>query len=577
MTRRVRVALVYTKSAKAPPRGMDIIRWLAIGHALEAQGVEVELVTNHPGGVAAMEGLRVRPAAEAPWDDYDLVKVCYQGSLVAVPEHRAICVRMCRVVDEEFPKRDDGKRAEYLAQQEEIAARARFVAFNDAINARRWMERYGTRQRVVLTPTGCPREVPSPGPSPYPPGPPVLLHCGSVTSLRLLEALPRLADALERARMPVRLAHLGRNRLHLYGGRGLRLDPRVWDLGETDVDATWNYLHHAGAGLALAPSEHVFESELSKIYSYLRAGLPVVTEDSVPNRTLIETTGHGAIAPYDAVEGWLAAIEQALRLPAGHAPTAAYMVAHHTWDQRARTYRELLAPTARPWGVVRIDDVEALDASLLAVWDLLEARGIPLHLEVVPERITAGEAARIAARADASRVPILIHQHGYRHVDHGDGRRRFEFGKGRDPAVQAAEIGAGADRLAALFPGRARRTFSAPWNRLDGGTVRALETHGFTAYSAPRSSRGLPAAERVQWIPMTVDPVDWGGAVRPWTRAEIVSAIRESAGWYAQVGVMLHPAVMDGAARVALAEAIDEIGEGVCWTTMEEVAGRDPG
>jgi predicted deacetylase/glycosyltransferase involved in cell wall biosynthesis len=554
---------------------MDMIRWVSLGRALRGFGVEVDLVTDRPDGVGAIADVPVVASAAADWDAYDLVKVCYQPSLRIVPPHRSTLVRMCRVVDQVYPTRDDGHREELLRLQEETARRARWVAFNDATNEQRWCERYGYRQATVRTPTGCPDTIPEPGPNPYPPGPPVLLHCGSLTSPRLADAIERLAEATRRSGLAVRIAHLGRNRLHVYGAAGRVLDRRVIDLGEVDVDKTWSYIHHASVGIALAPSEHAFESELSKVYYYLRGGLPVVTEDSVANRHLVEQTAHGAIARYDDPASWIAAIEHALRLPAREPRVMQWMVERHGWARRARTYLDLLRAPAQPWGVVRIDDVHSLCPALLALWELLEQRSVPIHLEVIPALMTAEGARAIAGRARASRVCVTVHQHGYRHHNHGCAERKFEFGEGRDAAAQAREIATGAEKLEALFPGLFQRCFSAPWNRLDAATVQALAGNGFHAYSATRPARAEQAdraQDRVRWIPMTVDPVDWRPQPRCWDRARITNAIRESTASRRQVGIVLHAAVMDGPALRALADALDDIGEEIRWVTMRDAA-----
>jgi hypothetical protein len=87
----------------------------------------------------------------------------------------------------------------------------------------------------------------------------------------------------------------------------------------------------------------VQDNESSKIYYYLRTGLPVVCERSVPNAGLVTETGLGAVVPY----GDDAAIADAASAAHADAATAdevaAYMVRDHSWDKRAASYDALFA------------------------------------------------------------------------------------------------------------------------------------------------------------------------------------------------------------------------------------------
>ena len=61
-------------------------------------------------------------------------------------------------------------------------------------------------------------------------------------------------------------------------------------LGKVAAEAVWDGQRAARAGVVLAqgPAQ---DNESSKIYYYLRTGLPVVCERPVPNAWLIEETG----------------------------------------------------------------------------------------------------------------------------------------------------------------------------------------------------------------------------------------------------------------------------------------------
>jgi glycosyltransferase involved in cell wall biosynthesis len=325
---------------------MDLIRWTEIGRGLRSFGFEVDLVTPRTGGITTLAGLPVRDAACVDWSEYDTIKVCYQRSIRLVPPHPNIIARMCRVTDSVLPVRDAQRRAEILSNQARVRDLARFVAVNDSTNAERWERFYGTGQTILYVPTGCPEIIPEPDERPYPSNRRIVLYCGALTAPRLVGVLNAAARRLRARRPDVELHFLGRNRLQHYGGADLMLDPGVIRVhGAVDETTAWNYMLHADVGLALAFSEDVFENELSKIYYYLRAGLPVVTEHTAMNAYLVEETGHGAIGRYADVADLVAKIEIALELRSRDRRVMSYMAERHGWRRRAQVYADALRQT----------------------------------------------------------------------------------------------------------------------------------------------------------------------------------------------------------------------------------------
>jgi hypothetical protein len=113
----------------------------------------------------------------------------------------------------------------------------------------------------------------------------------------------------------------------------------VTHLGAVAAAAIWDWQRSARAGVVLAQGP-VQDNESSKIYYYLRTGLPVVCERPVPNAWLVERSGHGALTPYDDVEA-MAAAALAARPPDGRG-VIDWMIAEHSWDARAALYEPLL-------------------------------------------------------------------------------------------------------------------------------------------------------------------------------------------------------------------------------------------
>jgi glycosyltransferase involved in cell wall biosynthesis len=334
-----KLAIVYSTNPARGIQGMDTIRWAAMGHRFRWLQYKVKLITDRRRGLDRFDRLHLASSRKVNWSEFDVVKTCYQASIDLVEPHPLIVSRMCRVVDEHLPARDDGRREEMMRQQRKISEMASIVAFNDRVNADRWREIYGDRQQILLTPTGCPENIPAAPENPFPADRKIVLFSGSLTSHRFPQTLNALARRLCAERSDVEVHFLGRNRLEHYAGDSEPLDPEFVRVHEpVDEVETWRFVLHASVGLALAPSEHEFESELSKIYYYLRAGLPVVTESSVPNRSVIEECGHGRIAAYDDIDDLTAKTLAALELESRCESVMQHMVDVHSWRRRAEIY-----------------------------------------------------------------------------------------------------------------------------------------------------------------------------------------------------------------------------------------------
>jgi hypothetical protein len=87
----------------------------------------------------------------------------------------------------------------------------------------------------------------------------------------------------------------------------------------------------------------VQDNESSKIYYYLRTGMPVICEESVPNIAIIQETGRGTIVPYGDIEAMADAAASQVRARHDVERVAQYMIANHSWDARARIYDPVLS------------------------------------------------------------------------------------------------------------------------------------------------------------------------------------------------------------------------------------------
>ncbi|MFH1057516.1 MAG: hypothetical protein V1797_02405 [Pseudomonadota bacterium] len=339
----MRVGLVFHHDPRQRPPGIDIERLTALALGLADRGVAAEVVAPaaRPGWLAAgpERAIAIRPLADIPAGRYDLLKTCYHPGIDLVDGHQgALVCRLVRVVDQERPVRDAPRRARLLAWQQKIRQRADAVAFNNPENLARWRALYGGDQPAVLTPTGCPATIPARGPNPYAPGLPVLLFLGSLASPAMARMLNHLAEAL-RGQAAVHL--VGLNKTGLYG-EAVALSGLISDHGPQTGAALWDRVGWTQAGVALAAGPDEFDNDSSKVYAYLRAGLPVLCEAPIRQWPLIAELGMGRQFPLGDTA---AMVDQARALLTDEHPqreaAMARMAAEQGWERRVETYLTL--------------------------------------------------------------------------------------------------------------------------------------------------------------------------------------------------------------------------------------------
>jgi glycosyltransferase involved in cell wall biosynthesis len=340
----MRIGIVFHKDPFAPPRGIDLVRLRAIAKGLILKGVQTEILSpvKDEGlidGLIPVRNVRVLDDANR----YDLVKTCYHHSVTLLGKYRGPVVsRIVRVVDGRLPDRDEAVRPELLRCQELIRDRATVLTLNNTQNQDRWRSLYGPEPRIVLVPTGCPREIPRLGNDPYDRGLPAILFLGSIAAPRMVGLLNETA---RRLRDVARVHLVGLNKTHLYGRAALAIDPSIVDHGEVSEEDTWAFVRHAAIGLALATGPHPFDNDVSKILNYLRGGLPVLSEEPIVNNELIRDTGFGRIFRYDDVADLVRNAREMIDSPPmeNKERVMRFMAEEHSWDRRVETYAGLFA------------------------------------------------------------------------------------------------------------------------------------------------------------------------------------------------------------------------------------------
>ena len=351
----IRIATVYTDMPLAPAdvQAMDIVRWMRVSERLAAAGFAVDVVVG-PGSrlESPHPNLRYVPLGDADWSDYHVIKTLYQRGFRTLVEaggraHPFIISRLASVVgrDESVPgvHFTGAERAALYEVQDDIRRTSHYIALSTEPNRLLWRREYGDGVPLLLVPTGVDRSIPAPGRNPYrsvTAAPKIAVYIGN-----LYTRMQRHINRLWQERLN-RLGALLRARgvLLVFVGPGLTdmLDPAaVLSLGGVPHSEVWDYHYFADVGIALAqgPVQH---NESSKIYYYLRTGLPVVTESSIPNNDVVTESGCGLVMPYGDDHALADTIQAAAHRRWDREAAISYVLAHHTWDRRCTVYEDII-------------------------------------------------------------------------------------------------------------------------------------------------------------------------------------------------------------------------------------------
>lgn len=337
---------------------MGAIRWLKISEALARRGHSVDIATNEtfPDEMqrgAAEKGLQLRavPLRNVCWSDYDVVKTLFDLGFATLEEyggatHPFIISKLGSVVD----ARDRegiyfyGAYREWLyAVQERINANSRYVTLLSESAKELWVELFGPNPNLLLVPGAADRDIPPLGNDPYPADDRFrVLFAGNVYTRDYQgEANEVLVTKLNR------LGQLLRERgcrLYMVGAGDVdKLDPEcVTYLGSVSHEDVWNYFGHAQVGVVVSAGSFMHNNESTKIYHYLRAGLPVVSESGFPNDDVVRRSGLGFVVDSGDMDGMAQRVEEAARATWDRTAAVSYIIENHTWDTRVEVYDRLL-------------------------------------------------------------------------------------------------------------------------------------------------------------------------------------------------------------------------------------------
>lgn len=232
-----------------------------------------------------------------------------------------------------------------------------------------------------------------------------------------------------------------------------------------------------------------------------------------------------------------------------------------------------MSPTpVEPWAVIRLDDVRGRCPKQDRVCDILEDHGIPIHLEVIPGDLAETGAKELQQECNRRAVPVLCHQHGFRHANHGTGNKKCEFGDHRGYEAQLEDLVTGKSMMENLLGDLFDPFFSPPWDRYGETTLKAIEAAGLDGMSV-LWKEGSPDHPNLPIIRFTLDPVNWKPTIQHQSWHETLTSLLASIENNNFAGLQLHHEVMEESDFVGLDETLGKLSDaGIQWPTMKDLA-----
>jgi len=332
---------------------MNWIRWLRVGEALARLGYKTDLIYNGYISKSIRQliektpNLGIKSALLLNWNKYDVLKILFHKGFQHLRyfngiKHPFIITSLGSV----FASHDQegiyffGKRRKdpYLIQNE-LIKHSKYVVVLTQKNEKVLRQEYPKYMNVLRVPTGVDSEIPVPGLNPY--GGAKRRICIFAGNIYNHKTQPEL-NCLWQKRINEIGCKIKKNNIDLYfigvGATNLLDSNAVTCLKPVPNHRFWDYQYYADVGLALSDGP-VCDNEASKIYYYLRGGLPVIAENPLSNSGLVDDVQYGEKVPY----GNLEAISQAIIQWANHGKerreqVMSYMKHHHSWEKRIEVY-----------------------------------------------------------------------------------------------------------------------------------------------------------------------------------------------------------------------------------------------
>ena len=361
----VKIVTVYVVVGRQgfKPVDMSYIRWLKISEALSRLGYQVDMATNEyrwwsdKKPILMGQNLRSVPISRIKWSDYDVVKTLFHKGFDLLEAyggkgHPFIISKLGSVVG---PEDMDGiyfygrSRKRLYSTQIKINHTSKYITVLNESARELWTTCFGSTDNILIAPGGVDRTVPKPSNNPYPREKEMrCIFAGNVYCRRNI--FKRIVQPEANAVLVDKLNKLGkflRNRgvrLYMLGTGDVRkLDRKYVDyLGVVPYEKTWDYLYFAHVGVVVSAGRFMHNNESSKIYHYLRAGLPVVSESGFPNDHVIAESKLGFLVENGNLELMAQRIEEAANKDWDRDYAVNYILENHTWDKRVEIYDKII-------------------------------------------------------------------------------------------------------------------------------------------------------------------------------------------------------------------------------------------
>jgi glycosyltransferase involved in cell wall biosynthesis len=336
---------------------MSYIRYLKISEALARYGHQVDMATSElrfwlkKSPILMGENLRRVPLPKIRWRDYDVVITSHHRGFDTLEtyggeHHPFIISEVCSTIG---PTDMDGihfygkKRKQLFSTQKKINQASKFITVMNESAKELWTTCFSRIDGILLIPNGVERCIPSALQDPYSgENKTRCIFAGNVYGKNSQpEANAVIIDKLNR--LGTYLSDHG-IRLYMLGPGDVRqLDKRhVTYLGVVPYEKTWDYFHFAHVGIVVSAGKSMHNNESSKIYHYLRVGLPVVSEAGFPNDNVVRESKLGLVVENGNLDLMAKKVEEAAYKDWDRDYTISYILKNHTWDKRVEIYNKII-------------------------------------------------------------------------------------------------------------------------------------------------------------------------------------------------------------------------------------------
>ena len=347
------------ENGKLTPVDMSYIRWLKISESLARIGHDVDIAVPdrihcNENPVREFHDTKITevPLSKVNWYNYDVIKTLFNHGVETLNKfnginHPFIISKLGSVVAPE--DREGiyfyGDIREMLYESQVLINRhSRYVTVLSDNARNLWMECFGNDNDILIVPGGVDSIIPEPKKNPYPDD--GLRRCIFAGNVYTRDSQPEANRVLIK-----KLNYLGKLlsksgiKVYLLGhGDISNLEPEYVNyLGMADYDMSWDYFYYADIGLVVSAGKFMHNNESSKIYHYLRAGLPVVSESGFPNDYVVKDSKLGFVVESENMMLMSEKIEEAAYKKWDSEYAVNYILINHTWDQRVEIYNKIIS------------------------------------------------------------------------------------------------------------------------------------------------------------------------------------------------------------------------------------------